>query len=148
MKTKIQNIDDLRSEILRLRIERVEKEKDLEIQINNITDRFRYPVMLLSKMNNWIGAFTGDKDKKGDWLSSSLRVGLPMLMNKFLFPQSGIIVKSLVSLLTQKASQTLNKDLFSDVLGKITSWLKPSDKMRRNSKVLPDYGIPPDSETY
>ncbi len=149
---KIQNIDDLRSEIIRLRMKRTEQENDLEIEIQKITAKFRYPIILLSKVNDWFGGFAGNdkgKDKKDhDWVTNAMRVGIPMFVNRFFFPGSGIIMKSLVALVSQRAAKTVHKDMFTDLIGKVTDWIKPAEPRTRKSTVLPDYGIPPDSETY
>ena len=153
MKTKIQNIDDLRLEILRLRLKRVEQENDLQLEAQKITAQFRYPVMLLTKLNDWFGVFAGDdednKDKKDQhWVMNALHLGLPLFVDKFLFPKSGIILKSLIVLVSQKAAKTVNKDMFNDLIDKLSDWIKPAEAKPRNKKVLPEYGIPPDSETY
>lgn len=154
MKTKIQNIDDLSSEILRLRLKRVEQENDLQFESKRIAARFRFPIIMLTKLNDWFGVFNGNEDednhKKGqhDWVTNAFRIGLPVFMNKFIFPKSGFIMKSLVELLSQKAAKTLNKDMLTDLIDKVSDWISTSKNGKRKAKVLPDYGIPPDSETY
>ena len=154
MKTKIQNIDDLSSEILRLRLKRVEQENDLQFESKRIAARFRFPIIMLTKLNDWFGVINGNEDednhKKGqhDWVTNAFRIGLPVFMNKFIFPKSGFIMKSLVELLSQKAAKTLNKDMLTDLIDKVSDWISTSKDGKRKAKVLPDYGIPPDSETY
>jgi hypothetical protein len=150
MRTKIQNIDDLREEVIRLGVKRVEMETDLKIEVDKITSRIRLPLMLLRKLNDFLG---GSRDKSGkkvgeDWVSSIFRIGLPVMMNRFLFPKSGFIVKSVIELISQNAAKTVNKDLMSGVLEKLSEWIKSPRTKTKKEPELADYGIPPDSETY
>ena len=154
MKTKIQNIDDLRAEVLRLRIKRTEQEIDLQVETRAIASRFRIPLMLLGKLNDWFGGSGGlnrsDPGSKAerDWVTSVFRIGIPVMMDKFIFPRSGFIVKSIVELLSQKAAKTLNMDVMSGWIEKFSEWTKSSKQHKRKDAELADYGIPPDSETY
>ena len=154
MKTKIHNIDDLRAEILRLRIQRSGLENDLKTETRRLTAMFRVPAMLLGKLNDWFSPFglaknNGQgKEDEHDWVTSIFRVGLPVMMNKFVFPQSGFLMKSLVEMISQKAAKTINKDVMSDLIEKFTDWVKSPKQKRRKQTEPDDYGIPPDSETY
>ena len=101
MRAKIQNIDDLRQEVTRLEVIRTEMESELKTETQKITSRLRVPLMLLRKLNDFFGV---SRDKSGkkvgeDWVSSIFRIGLPVMMNRFLFPKSGFIVKSVIELI-------------------------------------------------
>jgi hypothetical protein len=150
MRTKIQNIDNLRQEISRLGLVRTVLESELKIETQKITSRLRVPLMLLSKVNDFFGVSNDVSGKKTgeDWLSSIFRIGLPVMMNKFLFPKSGFIVKSVIELISQNAAKTVNKELLSDVLEKLFEWIKSPRTKTKKEPELADYGIPPDSETY
>ena len=150
MRTKIQNIDDLREEVIRLGVKRTEMESDLKIEVEKITSRIRLPLMILRKLNDFLG---GSRDKSGkkvseDWVSSIFRIGLPVMMNRFLFPKSGFIVKSVIELISQNAAKTVNKDLMGGLLEKLSEWIKSPKTRNKKEPELADYGIPPDSETY
>ncbi len=151
MKTKIENIDDLRSEILRLKLQRFEQETILESEIKKITDIFRFPSMILHKISSLFGEPFSEKGDhiKGeqDWITSTFRIGLPVFLNKFIFPRSGFILKSLVALVSQKAATSVNKDVIANWIDKASEWIKTA-KPKKHKKVTADYGIPPDSETY
>jgi len=69
-------------------------------------------------------------------------------MNRFLFPKSGFIVKSVIELISQNAAKTVNKDLMSGLLEKLSEWIKSPTTRNKKEPELADYGIPPDSETY
>lgn len=154
MKTKIQNINDLRSEILRLKLKRADLENDLQLESKKIAAKFRFPAMILSKLNDWFGVFDDDdkedtnKRSGPEWVTKAFGVGLPVFLNKFFFPGSGIIMKSLVELVSQKAAKAVNKDMVTDLIDKASDWISSSKTGKRKTKTLPDYGIPPDSETY
>jgi hypothetical protein len=150
MRTKIQNIDDLREEVIRLGVVRTEMESELKIETQKITSRLRVPLMLLRKLNDFFGVGRDKSGKKSgeDWVSSIFRIGLPVMMNRFIFPKSGFIIKSVIELISQNAAKTVNKDLMSDVLEKLTEWIKTSKTKTKKEPELADYGIPPDSETY
>jgi len=69
-------------------------------------------------------------------------------MNRFLFPKSGFIVKSVIELISQNAAKTVNKDLMGGLLEKLSEWIKSPKTRNKKEPELADYGIPPDSETY
>lgn len=153
MRTKIQNSDDLRTEILRLRTVRYGMENDLKDETNRISAKFRAPLMLFSKLNDWFGPFRktnrNDPDSQDhDWVTSIFRVGLPVVMNKFIFPKSGFLLRSIVELLSQNTAKTVNKDVLSDLINKFSEWIKSSKRTKNRGPEMADYGIPPDSETY
>lgn len=152
MKTKIHNVEDLRSELLRLSLKCAEHENELKIEIDNFTAKFRYPMMLVSKLNSWFAGFAGNEDHqdkgKHDWLSNAFRVGLPVVFDRFFFPKSGIIMKALIALVSERAAKTVKKDMFTDLFDKVRDWIKPAEPRPGKSKLAHDYGIPPDSETY
>lgn len=154
MNAKIRNIDELRAEILRLREQRTEMEADLLIDLNKVVSKFKMPLMLISKLSDWAAAFAGVKRNKdgttgnGDWVSGIFRVGLPFLMNRFIFPKSGFLTKTILGFITQKAANTVNKDLVNNILDKISELIKVPKSRKKDNPELTDYGIPPDSETY
>jgi hypothetical protein len=153
MRTKIQNSDDLRSEILRLRISRSEIESELKTETDRITQRFRVPLMIFGKVNDWVSPmFKPGRNEQGslnqDWITSIFRIALPVVMNKFIFPKSGFLLKSVVELLSQNTAKTVNKDVLTDLINKLSDWIKSSKRKKKQEPELEDYGIPPDSETY
>ena len=55
MRTKIQNIDDLRAEVARLEVARTEIETELKIEAQKITSKIEIPLLLLRKLNYFFG---------------------------------------------------------------------------------------------
>lgn len=150
MKSKIENIDDLRSEILRLKLQRFHHEAVIEQEVEKIKDKFRLPSILLNKVNAFFGDNARGVDKTShDWVTNALRIGLPFTLNKMVFGKSGFIIKSLVALLSQKAATSVNKDTVTNWIDTASNWIRGAAKSRREkTRNAHDYGIPPDSETY
>ena len=153
MRTKIQNSGDLRSEILRLRTIRSEIEGELKVETDRITNRFRIPLMLFGKVNDWVSPIfkPGRNEPRSlnqDWVTSIFRIALPVVMNKFIFPRSGFLLKSLVELLSQNTAKTVNKDVLTDLINKLSDWIKSSKRKKKQDPELENYVIPPDRETY
>jgi len=153
MKTKIQNSDDLRSEILRLRNIKSITGNELKVETGRITEKFRLPLMLFGKVNDWVSPmFKSGRNESGslnqDWVSSIFRIALPIVLNKFIIPRSGFLLKSLVELLSQGTAKTVNKDVLADLINKLSDWIKASKSKKKQDLELEDYGIPPDSEAY
>lgn len=147
MKSKIENIDDLRSEILRLKLESFHHEALIKQDIEKIKDKFRLP----SIIKGWFG---GDQSKSPDhinhdWVTNALRVSLPLALNKLVFGKSGFIMKSVVTLLSQKVATSVNKDIVTHWIDKASNFIRGEAKHRKERRSRAhDYGIPPDSETY
>lgn len=150
MRAKIQNIDDLRAEIERLSRVQIEIESDLKIEAEKITAKIKAPFLLLNKLSQFLGITKGKEEGKddGDWVSSIFRIGLPVLMNKFIFPKSGFLMKTFLALVTQNAAKAFNKDFMAKMIDKLSDWLKKSGDKSKKDPEMADYGIPPDSETY
>ena len=131
----INNIDELRAEIARLRLVK-------EAQGKALARRFDTPLTTLSTLYT-IFPNKGDGEKSGffqqDFVSLLSRIFLPITLNKTIFRNSGFLVKTLVSLLSQKASQFINEDTITGVWEKIMLLF---EKKHEHA----DYGIPPESE--
>ncbi len=154
MKTKkdINNIEDLRAEITRLKALKFEQEAYLGDQFGFLEYKLEAPMRLYERITSFLPsvkeAFLSSSNSAGsDWVTNSLRVGLPFLFNKVLFRKAGFIKKGLLLLASQQAAGFLNKDRLADIIDKITSLVQHSNKGKKKKKET-DYGIPPDSETY
>jgi hypothetical protein len=73
---------------------------------------------------------------------------LPLLLNRFLFPKSGFIVKSIIELISQTTAKTVNTDLIVEIIEKVSQWIKSTGSRNKKEEEMVDYGIPPDSESY
>ena len=151
--SKIKNLDDLRLEITRLKTLNRAQEDYLSDQYQLFNDKIAAPARFLKSLVSWVpgaelakGLFAkGNKDE--DWLNKALRIGLPVILNRFFLHKAGFIKRALVTLLSQQAAGALNKDTVTSLISKITDLVRPSAKRGKRAR-HPDYGIPPDSETY
>ena len=146
MKTPIENIDTLRSELLRLKMQQYQLEHSMREDVKAIKDTFKSPLKFLGigKEKALIGS------NKEDWVTGALRIGLPWAINALMFKRSGIIIKSLVTLFSQKAAGKVNKNTLTNLVEMATDFVKGFKFKDSRSRPIhhSDYGIPPDSETY
>lgn len=151
-KTEIQNIEELRAEIARLKFLKFEQEAYLGEQFNRLEYKLETPMRLYDRVASFFptakeALFSESKSTGGDWVTNSLRIGLPFLFNKILFRKAGFIKKGLLLLASQQAAGFVNKDRLAGIIDTLTSFIKPT-KEKKEKKNDTDYGIPPDSETY
>jgi hypothetical protein len=152
MKTNISNVDDLKARIVVLKSRRFELESDFQQTSESLTEKLRIPSMIYNKVTSWVSSFGSGKPHTGkgepDWMTNLFKVGLPMIVNRFLFPSSGIVMKAILALVSQRAAKTVNLDVFTGVFDKVKHWMTTPAKSKPRQPVMRDYGIPPDSETF
>ncbi|WP_379023249.1 hypothetical protein [Parapedobacter deserti] len=151
--SKVRNLNELKLEIARLKALAGEQERYLNDQYLLFNERIAAPVRFMNSLANWIpgagvakGLFAKSRGDE-DWISKSLRIGLPVILNRFFLRKAGFIKRALVTLLSQQAAGVLNKDNVSNMINKVADFIRPPKRRRKAHKHM-DYGIPPDSETY
>ncbi|MDT3403516.1 hypothetical protein [Mucilaginibacter terrae] len=124
----VKTIFDLQSEIIRLEKSRQEQEMVLK-------QRFSGPSAIISSIRS---AFPKAPEGQGgggigslfspDLVSLVSRFVLPLALNKTLFRKSNFIIKTVVGLLSQKASTYISEDSVTSVWGRVKSLFgkKPS----------------------
>lgn len=150
--SKIKHLDDLRSEIVRLKALAKEQEDYLGDQYRLFNEKLAAPVRFVKSITSWIpgvdlakGLFAkGRKDE--DWLNKALRIGLPVILNRFFLRKAGFVKRALVTLLSQQAAGAISKDRLAGIINKVSDFVRPRKPGGKRKAV--DYGIPPDSETY
>lgn len=150
--SKIRNLTDLRLEIARLNTLAKAQERYLSDQYQLFSEKVAAPVRFIKSLATWVpgGNFAKglfEKRKDEDWLSRVLRIGLPVILNRFFLRKAGFIKRALVTVLSQQAAGALNKDTVAGVISKVAEFIRPPAKRRKRPRHK-DYGIPPDSETY
>ncbi|MEH6304123.1 hypothetical protein RYH73_00650 [Olivibacter sp. CPCC 100613] len=162
MKNKITNIEELQAEIARLKTMKMEQEAYLEHQFGLLKDKINKPVHFFQNMFSFLpntASLFGNIGTKGgafqgDWLTKSLRIGLPFLVNRVFFRKAGYFKRILMGLLSSQAAGFFNKERLAQGIDAVTSWIKKSSKKGKSAKPSNrnrrdyDFGIPPDSETY
>lgn len=142
---RIDSIGDLRSEIIRLQAEVDEREILIKAEIDSISEQVKAPFQFMKKLAGWFGTEKETKEDDKDWFTTVMQLGFPYLLNNLFFKRSGILMKGLIALVSQKAVSGVNLDTFTGWIQNLSSWIK---KQGSKSTKNPDYGIPPDSETY
>lgn len=146
MKIQIENIDTLRSELLRLKMQQYQLEHSMRQDVNAIKETFKSPLKFFGVGKE--KALTGSNQE--DWVTGMLRIGLPWAINSLMFKKSGFILKTLVTVFSQKAAGKVNKNTLANLVDMATDFVKgfKIKSHQHQSFHHNDYGIPPDSETY
>lgn len=143
MEVQINNIDDLRNEIARLKeVEQVQK--------TALGQRFAGPSAIFSTV---LSLFP--KSAAADGIQSTFagqdivgllsRIVLPFTLNKTLFRNSNFIVKTLVGLVSQKASHFISEDSVGGLWDKAKSLIgkfSGGKKEKAKPKDLKGFGVP------
>lgn len=130
MESTIKNSWDLKEEIVRLR----ELEK---VQSVAIKERFSSPMAVLSTAYSLFPKANATGENKSnifnqDFVSILSRFLIPLTLNKTLFKNSGFIVKTLVGLVSQKASGYINEESVVSIWDKIKGLFEKKNSVRGN----------------
>jgi len=142
MDLPIKNIEDLRSEIARLKS--VEREQSVAI-----AGRFNSPMALFSTIMSLFRSPASAEGGKSSFFDQDIvgllsRFILPFALNKTIFRNSNFIIKTLVSIVSQKLSHFITEDGVVNLWEKVTSLFKS-----KTPEETPEHrAIPPLSETY
>lgn len=149
METQITNIAELEARITYLKIKKVDDEIYFNQKIESIKNKFKHPFVFIKDV---VSSFAfGTKMNIGvraDWATNLGRIFFPLFLNKTLLRNKGAIIKTLVSLFSQKAINptVFNRDVLAGWIDNITSFVKSKTKKEKRYGA-DDYGIPPESET-
>lgn len=115
MDIPVNNINDLRSEIIRLEKLKQQQEMDLKKRYNSPSSVFSAAFSLFNKSGDPKAA---SKFFTPDIIGLVSRFVLPITLNKTLFKGSNVLVKTLVGLVSQKASAFINDDAVHSIWDK------------------------------
>ena len=165
---KINNLLDLKTEIVRMSALKKEQEAYLLDQYGLLRDKVEAPMRIFRSVTGAIpgvgmvkGVMSGigkaAQSKDADWLTRILQVGTPFLLNNMFLKKAGWLKKSLVLLASESAISQVNQNKVGSILDKVTDFIRPKKRKKKNkdlpviddqTTVDPNFGIPPDSETY
>jgi hypothetical protein len=138
METPIRNVHDLKVEIARL--------KNLEIdQSVALKARFSSPSAIFSTM---LSIFPKSPTVDGvrsagffdqDFLGLISRIALPLTLNKTIFKHSNFLVKTLVGILSQKASHYISEDAVGGIWSKAKGLFNKITKKKGDKEIIPAY---------
>ncbi len=144
MDVPVRNIDDLRGEILRL--------KGLELEQSiAIGQRFKSPTAVFSTLLSLFPRSTNASGTKSttffeqDILGLISRFVLPLILNKTLFRNSNFIIKTLVGIVSQKASHFISEESVLALWEKVKTLFEVKEKKSKNPE---KNTIPPLSESF
>jgi hypothetical protein len=165
--SKIHNLAELKAEIARLKILKNEQEAYLKSQMTLLNHKIETPVRVFNALKSNVpglnmisGLFSSSKSSSNtssDWLTKTLRIGVPFVMNRFFFRKAGVLKKALLLLVSEQALGQVNQDKISSIIAKVTDFIKPKKNKKKKAVVenppvvedqVNEYGIPSYSETY
>ena len=139
MDTPIKNIDDLKVEIARLRNLEIGQSVALKARFSSPSAIFSSALTLFPKSPTADGVKSAGFFKQ-DFLGLISRIALPLTLNKTLFKNSNFLVKTLVGVLSQKASQYISGDAVGGIWNKARSVFdKLTKKKGHDVDVIPEY---------
>jgi hypothetical protein len=119
MDAPIKNAEELKKEIARLKELKEEQSAAIKLRFSTTTSTLATIYSMFS------GSTDADVARKGvfhlDMVSLLSRILLPITLNTTLFRNSGLIVKTLVGLFSQKASSYISEDSVSTIWDKAKS---------------------------
>ncbi|MCQ6961342.1 hypothetical protein [Mucilaginibacter aquariorum] len=144
METPIRNIFELQGEIGRLKNLEAEQAIALKARFSGPSAIFSTVLSLFPKSAT-VDGIKGAGFFNQDLLGLVSRFVLPLTLNKTIFKHSGFIVKTLVGILSQKASHYISEDavsgIWSKAKGLFNNLLKKKAK-HPEKEVMPDYNPP------
>jgi len=119
MQLPIKNTTELRNEIYRLQGLEREQAIALKARFSSPGAVFSTVLSLFPKSENNHGGGLTNKLFHQDFIGLISRLVLPIALNRTLFKKSGVLVKTIVGILSQKASHYINEDSVSSVWDKV-----------------------------
>lgn len=158
-KPKINTISDLQQEILRLKNLKKEQELYFNDQYTLLSEKLSKPLHVVERLFSFLpggAALNANIVGAGeeDWLTRTLRIGLPFLVNRMFFRKAGYFKRFAMGILSSQAAGFLNKERLAQGIDKLTALIRRSKSKKKDRKVRTqrekeyNFGIPPDSETY
>ena len=138
---KINNLQDLRSEIARVQLRKKEQEVYLSDQYHLLKKKIEAPVRFLNNVTSHVpgvgmvkGLFSGvrkaTQSKDSDWLTKALQIGTPIVLNSTILKKAGWLKKALVLLASETAVGQVNQGKVSGLINKVTNFIKPKKKKK------------------
>lgn len=141
MDVPIRNIRDLREEILRLKDVERDQSVAIGLRFKNFSSTIQTIGSLFPRSVSADGKSTSFFDQ--DIVGLISRFVLPFTLNKTIFRNSGFLVKTLVGLVSQKASHFISEDSVLGLWDRVKSLFDKKEKKPKNPE---RNAIPPLSE--
>ena len=136
MDVPIRNIGDLRAEINRLKDAERQQSMAISQRFSSLSSVFSTIASIFPKGNPLTGA-------KGffeqDIVSLLSRIVLPFTLNKTIFRNSNFLVKTLVGVLSQKASRYINEETITSLWDKVKDLFNKKEEERPEHRAIPAF---------
>lgn len=138
METPIRNVHDLKVEIARLKNLEMDQSVALKARFSSPSAIFSTMLSIFPKSPTIDGVKSaGFFDQ--DFLGLISRIALPLTLNKTIFRRSNFLVKTLVGLLSQKASHYISEDAVSNIWSKAKGFINKITKKKGDIEIIPAY---------
>lgn len=132
----IHNANDLKVEIARMKNLEVEQSVALRARFSSPTAIFSTAMSLFPKSPT-VDGVKNESFFSQDFLGLISRIALPLTLNKTLFKNSNFLVKTLVGILSQKASHYISEDSVTGIWDKAKGLFSKFTKKKDEDKVVP-----------
>jgi len=147
MEKAFSSLAELQAEIQFLKVQQFKQEEFLKEQLSSPKAIFN-TLGGLFKTTSSKQSFLKDFVNQ-DFITNISRVILPLFLNGVVFKKSGLIMKTLITFLSQKAAGHVNSNALSGIVDKVSGFFKKkSSGVTSSAPKAKNYGIPPDSEAY
>lgn len=146
MEKNFSSLAEVQAEIQLLKVKEFQQKELIKEQLSSPSAIF-HAVSSLFKSGNTHQPL-GKKLLNQDMITNLARVGIPLIMNGFLFKRSGFIAKMLITFLSQKAAKNVTSNAVSGAIDKVQGLIKNFIGPKKKRAPVRDYGIPPDSESF
>jgi len=138
METKIQNVHDLKVEIARLKNLETDQSIALKARFSSPSAIFASALTIFPKSPT-VDGIKGAGFFDQDFLGLVSRIALPLTLNRTLFKNSNFLVKTLVGILSQKASHYISEDAVGGIWGKAKDLFSKLTKKKSDKEIIPAY---------
>lgn len=146
MEKNFSSLAEVQAEIQLLKVKEFQQKELIKEQLSSPSAIF-HAVSSLFKSGNTHQPL-GKNLLNQDMITNLARVGIPLIMNGFLFKRSGFIAKMLITFLSQKAAKNVTSNAVSGAIDKVQGLIKNFIGPKKKRAPVRDYGIPPDSESF
>jgi len=147
MEKSFTSLAELQTEIQVLKVRNFQQEEVIKEKLSSPSAIF-HTVTSLFKSGHSSSQSVSKTLLNQDLFTNLARVGIPLIMNGFLFKKSGFVAKMLITFLSQKAAKQVTSNTVTGLVDKVQGLFKKFMPAAKKKSPIRDYGIPPDSESY
>lgn len=116
---------ELRAEKKKLRWEIAVRGAELEAEFKQLQSIVNTPFRWVRTIRNLFGQ---TETGKSDIVSSLAQLGLPIMLNSVIFKKSGMVLKGLVTIVSQQVARGLTAKNVASWLETLMDWVKKTEK--------------------